>query len=191
MNWKITIIFLSLFRYIDIYSQVTHDMQCFIKELEGFSTSVYKDGPHLAVGYGHHLRFSPLPWLKNLQQGDTLSVQTCEILFEWDMNTLVFPGLIKVYKEIGLSYPSNVYDVMGSLIYNLGLNGLRNSRFYQLFCIGRYEESFTELLLLKSRSRGLWNRRQLELRRLLQHYNFSLNKYDQIMEPTSSTISVR
>ena len=84
---------------------------------------------------------------------------------------LVGPGLMEVKKEIGWDYPQNVYDVMGSVIYNIGLVGLKTSDFFHLFKERRYEESFVRLLLLKSADRGVRMRRKAELKMLMRQYD--------------------
>lgn len=152
-------------------AQISEGMKQMIKAFEGLSTEVYMDGDHLAVGYGHHIRHNKLEWIQDLVPGEEITPELAELLFEYDMNYLVSPGLINVRKDIGWDYPDNVYDVMGSLIYNIGLEGLKKSDFYRSFKNGEYEKAFTELLMLKSKDPGIRLRRQEELRILLQHYH--------------------
>lgn len=145
-------------------------MERLIKQFEGLSTEVYMDGQHIAVGYGHHIRFTEMEWVRDLEPGMEITEELAELLFRYDMMHLVGPGLLEVKKDIGWDYPQNVYDVMGSIIYHIGLHGLRTSDFYQLFKARQYDKSFTQLLLLKSREKGVRHRRLAELKRLLLNY---------------------
>ena len=133
------------------YGQISTDMENFIKHHEGLSTEVYMDGPHLAVGYGHHIRFTEMEWVRDLEPGMEITEELAELLFRYDMLYLVNPGLVEVKKDIGWNYPSNVYDVMGSIIYHIGYSGLKESDFYRSFKKRDYEKAFTQLLLLKSK----------------------------------------
>ena len=146
-------------------------MQAIIKEHEGLSTEVYMDGKHIAVGYGHHIRYTEMEWVRDLEPGMEITEELAESLFKYDMLYLVGPGLMEVKKEIGWDYPQNVYDVMGSVIYNIGLVGLKTSDFFHLFKERRYEESFVRLLLLKSADRGGRMRRKAELKMLMRQYD--------------------
>lgn len=146
-------------------------MQAIIKEHEGLSTEVYMDGKHIAVGYGHHIRYTEMEWVRDLEPGMEITEELAESLFKYDMLYLVGPGLMEVKKEIGWDYPQNVYDVMGSVIYNIGFVGLKTSDFFHLFKERRYEESFVRLLLLKSADRGVRMRRKAELKMLMRQYD--------------------
>ena len=151
--------------------QISQEMQAIIKEHEGLSTEVYMDGKHIAVGYGHHIRYTEMEWVRDLEPGMEITEELAESLFKYDMLYLVGPGLMEVKKEIGWDYPQNVYDVMGSVIYNIGLVGLKTSDFFHLFKERRYEESFVRLLLLKSADRGVRMRRKAELKMLMRQYD--------------------
>ena len=151
--------------------QISQEMQAIIKEHEGLSTEVYMDGKHIAVGYGHHIRYTEMEWVRDLEPGMEITEELAESLFKYDMLYLVGPGLMEVKKEIGWDYPQNVYDVMGSVIYNIGFVGLKTSDFFHLFKERRYEESFVRLLLLKSADRGVRMRRKAELKMLMRQYD--------------------
>ena len=156
---------------VKVDAQVSDEMKKMIKSLEGLSIEVYMDGDQLAVGYGHHIRHNSMEWVRDLVPGEEITVELAELLFEYDMIYLVGEGLISVRKDIGWDYPPNVYDVMGSLIYNIGLEGLKKSEFYRSFRKWDYERAFTELLMLKSRDKGVRARREVELRFLLRNYD--------------------
>lgn len=152
-------------------------MKLFIKQEEGLSTTAYMDGDEVAVGYGHHVCYTPYEWIRNLYPGDAITVEVAELLFDLDILNLVTPGIESVKQDIGSHYPQNVYDVMGSIIYNVGLAGLKKSEFYKQFTLGNYEKAFTEFLLLKSKDKGIYARRKKELRILLENYNFEYHQY--------------
>ena len=165
------LILIGLFVVCLCRAQISMEMEELIKKHEGLSLEVYMDGPCIAVGYGHHIRFTEMEEIRDLEPGMKITEELAELLFRYDMVHLVTPGLIKVKKDIGWNYPQNVYDVMGSIIYNIGLQGLKSSDFYQSFRNHDYEVSFTELLLLKSRDRGVRARRMKELSILLRNYD--------------------
>ena len=158
-------------------AQVSVEMDDLIKKHEGLSLEVYMDGPRIAVGYGHHIRYTEMEWVRDLEPGMEITEELAELLFRYDMIHLVTPGLIEIKKEIGWNYPQNVYDVMGSIIYNIGLQGLKNSEFYLCFREKRYDDAFMELLLLKSRDKGVRARRVAELKFLLLNYDEKQKKY--------------
>ena len=66
---------------------------------------------------------------------------------------------------------------MGSLIYNMGLEGLRSTEFYRLFRDGQHQEAFRLLLATKAEKEGLLARRYMELSVLVRNYDFSKGKY--------------
>lgn len=177
MGKLIIIIICLLSGSISCSGQISEHMKSLIKDLEGLSTEVYMDGEEPAVGYGHHLCHTKYQWVRDLEPGDEITAEMADLLFDYDMLYLVTPGIEKVKADLGPDYPVNVYDVMGSVIYNIGLAGLIRSDFYRLFKKGDYERAFTELLMLKSRDRGVYERRKKELRVLLENYDFAQNKY--------------
>lgn len=168
------------------HSQVvslSEDMKRHIKEVEGLSLEVYMDGFYRAVGYGHRITDRDPEWIYDLAHYDEITPETAEILFELDMIHLVTPGLQTVARDIGTGYPQNVYDVMGSLIYNMGLAGLRETDFYRLFKEREYELAFQELLATKSEKDGLLNRRFMELKVLTGNYDFKNGCYMNTITP--------
>lgn len=156
---------------VSIQAQISAVMQDRIKETEGLVLEVYRDGDKLAVGYGHHIRYSHQEWIQDLEEGDPITEELAELLFRHDMLYLVTPGLEQIKRELGYEYPQNVYDVMGSLIYNMGLQGLKSTEFYRLFKAGEYERVFTYLLLAGTGQRGNEKRRRMELEHLLEGYD--------------------
>lgn len=154
-----------------------------IKEVEGLSLEVYMDGFYRAVGYGHRITDRDPEWIYDLVEYDEITPETADILFELDMIHLVAPGLQEVVRDIGTEYPQNVYDVMGSLIYNMGLAGLRDTAFYRLFKSKDYELAFRELLATKSGKDGLLNRRFMELKVLTENYSFVQGCYTKTEKP--------
>lgn len=174
---KLLFFIIGLCMTIVCQGQISQEMQELIKKHEGLSTEVYMDGKNIAVGYGHHIRYTEMDWVRDLEPGMEITIELAESLFNYDMLYLVGPGLIEVKKEIGWDYPQNVYDVMGSIIYNIGLQGLKSSEFYRLFKEKEYEDAFIELLLLKSRDKGIRKRRTAELKMLLSNYHPKKKKY--------------
>ena len=156
---------------------ITVEMEERLKAMEGLSLEVYMDGLYRAVGYGHRITDRDPEWIYDLEYYDEITEETAEILFRLDMIHLVNPGLEIVRREIGGHYPSNVYDVMGSLIYNMGLSGLRSTEFYRLFRDGHHREAFRLLLATKADKEGLLERRYMELSVLVRNYDFNKGKY--------------
>lgn len=156
---------------------ISAEMEERLKAMEGLSLEVYMDGLYRAVGYGHRITERDPEWVYDLEHYDEITEETAEILFRLDMIHLVSPGLEVVRREIGGHYPSNVYDAMGSLIYNMGLEGLRSTEFYRLFRDGQHQEAFRLLLATKAEKEGLLERRYMELSVLVRNYDFSKGKY--------------
>lgn len=177
---KTLLVIIGLLTSTFSYGQISRDMEEFIKHHEGLSIEVYMDGPHIAVGYGHHIRFTEMEWVRDLEPGMEITEELAELFFKYDMLYLVNPGLIEVKKEIGWDYPNNVYDVIGSIIYHIGLSGLKESEFYRSFKTKDYERAFTQLLLLKSKDKGVRKRREGELQILLHNYDPTTKTYKNI-----------
>lgn len=156
---------------------VSQEMKERIKQVEGLSLEVYMDGLYRAVGYGHRIVATDPEWVYDLEHYDEITPETADILFELDMLNMVHPGLAVVASDLGKDYPQNVYDVMGSLIYNMGLEGLRATEFYRLFGEQRYREAFEELLDTKSVKDGLLNRRFMELKVLMENFDLTAGAY--------------
>lgn len=156
---------------------VSQEMKERIKQVEGLSLEVYMDGLYRAVGYGHRIVATDPEWVYDLEHYDEITQETADILFELDMLNMVNPGLAAVASDLGKDYPQNVYDVMGSLIYNMGLEGLRTTEFYRLFKEQRYRDAFEELLDTKSVKDGLLNRRFMELKVLMENFDLTAGAY--------------
>lgn len=173
---KYTVILLSCIWHTTAFAQtscISERMKECIKELEGLSLEVYMDGPFRAVGYGHRITERDPEWVYELEEYDEIPIESAETLFELDMLHLVNPGLKQIIRDIGAEYPQNVYDVMGSLIYNMGLAGLQSTEFYRLFKEKEYEESFRQLLATKSAQDGLLERRLMEVKILTENYDIN------------------
>lgn len=166
-----------IFSSLSAYGQISDEMKRTIKQMENLSLEVYMDGLYRAVGYGHRLKDTDVSWVRELELYDEISAAAAEIIFDLDMVYLVGPGLTEVRKEIGWNYPPGVYDAMGSLIYNMGLSGLRETEFYLLFKNRRYEEAFKVLPHTKSGQPGLFDRRMKELDFLMRGFDFSTGRY--------------
>lgn len=171
---KYTFILLSCLWHTTAFAQtsgISERMKECIKEAEGLSLEVYMDGPFRAVGYGHRITERDPEWVYELEEYDEIPIESAETLFELDMLHLVNPGLKQIIRDIGAEYPQNVYDVMGSLIYNMGLAGLQSTEFYRLFRGKEYEKSFRQLLATKSAQDGLLERRLMEVKMLTENYD--------------------
>lgn len=159
MKRNVLSLLLLLTATLSVTAQISPEMQEHIRQAEGCSLTVYMDGGYLAVGYGHRLRDDDVEWLRDLELYDEITQEAAELIFRLDMSRLVADGLREVRREIGNDFPQGVYDVMGSLIYNMGLDGLRSTRFWQLFREGRYVEARDRLLVTRCTIPGLRERR--------------------------------
>lgn len=79
-------------------AQVSIEMEELIKNHEGLSLEVYMDGPSIAVGYGHHIRYTEMEWVRDLELGMKITEELAELLFRYDMIHLVEPVLLKLKK---------------------------------------------------------------------------------------------
>ena len=174
---RFCLVFMAIIYCALAQSQISTEMKQFIKGVEGLSLEVYMDGYYRAVGYGHRINPSDPDWIYSLVEYDVITPVIADALFEKDMLSIVAKGLYQVREDIGNDYPSNVYDVMGSLIYNMGLSGLRSTPFYNLFKKKCYLAAFRALLSTKCSSIGLQQRREFELQVLARHFDFSKGCY--------------
>lgn len=170
MKRKVTLAVICMAAVCCMQAQISAAMQEKIKRTEGLMLEVYRDGDKLAVGYGHHIRYSHQEWIQDLEEGDPITEELAGLLFRHDMLYLVTPGLEQIKRELGREYPQNVYDVLGSLIYNMGLQGMKSTEFYRLFKAGEYERAFSYLLLAGTGQKGNEKRRRMELEHLLEGY---------------------
>ena len=149
----------------------------FLRREEGLHLSVYLDGGHRAVGYGHRINKEDADWLQQLRVGDSISEEVAELLLQYDLCRIVQTGLLLVKKEIGCSYPPNVYEALGSLIYNMGYRGLTRTLFYRSFREKDYIAAFVILPSTAASSEGLRLRRERERLLLMRHFCFSERRY--------------
>ena len=149
MKRNVLSLWLMLTATFTVTAQISPEMQKHIRQAEGCSLTVYMDGGYLAVGYGHRLRDDDVEWLRDLELYDEITQEAAELIFRLDMSRLVADGLREVRREIGNDFPQGVYDVMGSLIYNMGLDGLRSTLFSQLFSGGHYIDALDMLLVTR------------------------------------------
>lgn len=174
---KVFVVGVLLLSASTVSGQISDEMKTVIKEHEGLNTMVYMDGLYRAVGYGHRLKDTDVSWIAELELYDEISRETAELLFDMDVVCLIGPGLIVVRQDIGWQYPQNVYDVMGSLIYNMGLEGLRTTAFYRAFTEKDYLTAFRLLPDTKSSQEGLFDRRMAELEILMRNFDFGSGGY--------------
>ena len=52
------------------------------------------------MGYGHHIRFTEMEWVRDLLPSMEILEELAELQFRYDMLYLVNPGLIEVKKEL-------------------------------------------------------------------------------------------
>ena len=104
-----------------------------IRNHEKLKLQAYSIGDEMiTIGYGHA---SPVDESK-YKVGDKISVKTANKLFIEDMN-IAAKGVRRIFEEwkeqgINIKLTQNQYDVMVSLAFNMGIDGLRTSRFIQL-----------------------------------------------------------
>ena len=104
-----------------------------IRREENFSDTAYdlKDG-RITIGFGHS---EPINNSK-YEVGDKISRTEANKLFIVDMN-IAAKGVRRIFEEwaeqgINVKLTQKQYDVLTSLAYNMGINGLRKSKFIQL-----------------------------------------------------------
>jgi GH24 family phage-related lysozyme (muramidase) len=171
--WCVLFLLLSISNMIKA-QKISEEGMEFIKEQEGCSLTIYWDGNKKAIGYGHNIKGEEL--LAVLRIGDALSKEWVEEIFKEDVKKLINPNLKKIFKE-EKEFPQNVYDVFGSLIYNIGYEGLINTKFYKLFKKERYMQAFLELPWTKIKYNGNIKRRYSEVFLLSENFDFEKNRY--------------
>ena len=104
-----------------------------IRNHEKLKLQAYSIGDGMiTIGYGHA---SPVGESK-YKVGDKISSKTANKLFIQDMN-IAAKGVRRIFEEwkeqgINIKLTQNQYDVMVSLAFNMGIEGLRTSKFIQL-----------------------------------------------------------
>lgn len=63
---KRLLVIIGLFTATFGNGQTSCNMEEFIKRYEDISVEVYMDGPHIAIGYGHHIRFTEMEWVREV-----------------------------------------------------------------------------------------------------------------------------
>lgn len=171
------ILCLLLWPALVMAGQFSEDLPRHLRRWEGLHLSVYMDGDRKAVGYGHRITSEDSEFLQSLPVGAEVSRTLAETILYQDLDRLVSRGLVSIKREIGGGYPQSVYDVMGSLVYNMGLASLRRSLFYRTFKRGDYRMAILLLPFTASRAAGLKDRRREEQRMLVRDYEFSSNRF--------------
>lgn len=104
-----------------------------IRKYEKLKLAAYNlnDG-RITIGYGH----AEPEETSTYKVGDKISVKTANKLFIQDMN-IAAKGVRRIFEEwkeqgINVKLTQNQYDVMVSLAFNMGIEGLRTSKFIQL-----------------------------------------------------------
>ena len=111
----------------------------FIKSHESLSSkAVILKGEKLrTIGYGHQIRKTDPLWLQQKYVGDEITKKQAEEIFDNDMANFLEPAINRLYKELwknGVNtnkLPQGFTDAFGSLIYNCGESGIRNTEFFK------------------------------------------------------------
>ena len=119
--------------HVPLILRLSHSGWEHIKNYEKLKLVAYNlnDG-RITIGYGHA---EPVDESK-YKVGDKISVKTANKLFIQDMN-IAAKGVRRIFEEwkeqgINIKLTQGQYDVLVSLAFNVGIEGLRTSKFIQL-----------------------------------------------------------
>ena len=138
-----------------------------IKKYESLSLKAYRLKGERAntIGYGHQIKKDDPAWLRKKCVGDKITESQAIALFNKDIDILVNPALSRIKDEliecgvdIGL-FEQGFIDALGSLIFNCGEHGIKNTRFYRLLKSGNIDDAIAVVPNTKARLRGLKIRR--------------------------------
>lgn len=123
----------------------------------------------ITIGYGH-----AKPTLDSeYKVGDRISVKTANKLFVEDMN-IAAKGVRRIFEEwkeqdINIKLTQNQYDVLVSLAFNMGIEGLRTSKFIQLLKKNKITEAAKKIKTtgIENNFPGLEKRRIEEYKRFI------------------------
>ena len=131
-----------------------------LKDLEGFSSTSYRDGTGFSIGYGHFILSGEN--YQNISENEALA------LLQKDL--VVYENVVNNAVTVSLS--QNMFDALVLLVYNIGGTNFRTSTLLRVLNDGNYLEAQKQFSVWnKSResknglltvNTGLVNRRQLE-----------------------------
>jgi lysozyme len=141
-----------------------------IRNHEKLKLQAYSIGDGMiTIGYGHA---SPVDDSK-YKIGDKISVKTANKLFIQDMN-IAAEGVRRIFEEwkeqgINIKLTQNQYDVMVSLAFNMGIEGLRTSKFIQLIKKNKITRAASKIKTtgLRDNYSGLEERRKDEYKKFI------------------------
>lgn len=133
--------------------KISNKGKSFIKSYESLSLVSYriKGESSNTIGYGHKINSDDPIWLRKKYIGESISKQQAEEIFNYDIENFVEPALNRIYNELdSLNVSteilnSNFWDSMGSLIFNCGPTGIKNTKFYSLLKRNRIRLAIKEV----------------------------------------------
>lgn len=130
----------------------------------------------VTIGWGHA---EPIKTSK-YKVGQRITRQTAEMLFDTDVKRAE-DGVKRIFsqwKEAGndVKITQGMFDAMVSMAFNVGITGLRTSRFIRLIKDGKFKEAGKNIIGVRNtgRFKGLASRRQTE--HGMFHKDLSANK---------------
>ena len=146
-----------------------------IKEFEKLSLTSYHDGGkgRKSIGYGHQIKTTDPKWLRDKYYGGSITKRQAERLFDKDITEFVEPALNRLNCEMienGVNTDNlsqSFYDALGSLIYNCGENGVKQTEFYRLLKRGKVQKAIALVPTTKITAKGHKERRKREAEMML------------------------
>lgn len=124
---------------------ISQDGRDQIKDFEKLSLTVYRiQGEKLrTVGYGHQIKSTDPLWLRQKYLGHTITEKQAVDIFNKDIDEFVEPALNRLYAELESNgvdtnqFSQGFTDSLGSLIFNCGESGVRNTEFFRMLKKGK------------------------------------------------------
>lgn len=141
-----------------------------IKEHEGLRLTAYALGDNMiTIGYGHaeHIKYS------RFKIGEKITLKEAEELLVKDAN-IAASGIRRMFKQwkeeegIDIKITQEQYDVLVSMAFNMGVSGLRKSKFVKILKKEGIEKS-AELI----KTTGIKNFPGLKIRRMVEYEKFT------------------
>ena len=150
--------------------KISYDGIKHIKQYENLVLVPYHlgDSTKYAIGYGHLIKLSDPIWLKNIVSKYKITKSDAEKILDYDINSMVNPALNRIFRElegegVNTEFLSQGFiDGLGSLIYNCGESGIKNTEFYRHLKNGEIELAIAKVEKTHVYMKGHYVRRLAE-----------------------------
>ena len=155
---------------------ISQDGRDQIKDFEKLSLTVYRiQGEKLrTVGYGHQIKSTDPLWLRQKYLGHMITEKQAEEIFNKDIDEFVEPALNRLYAELESNgvdtnqFSQGFTDSLGSLIFNCGESGVRNTEFFRMLKKGKIRLAVSLIPTTHVYMKGHVKRRRTEANMMIE-----------------------